>query len=72
MEELSAGINTYSLEIFNRWGEMVFTTNNINSRGWDGKFGGKLQPMGVYVYKIAVSYKAGGTNFYNGNVTLIR
>lgn len=38
--------------VFNRWGEMIFTTNDI-SKGWNGLYKNILQPMGVYVYSIS-------------------
>ena len=38
-------------KIFNRWGEMIFSTNDMKV-GWDGTFNGKLQTTDVYVYKI--------------------
>ncbi|MGG9960568.1 gliding motility-associated C-terminal domain-containing protein [Ferruginibacter sp. SUN106] len=44
-------IVSYSIEIYNRWGEKVFTSNQIN-KGWDGKFKGVLQPAGVYAWLI--------------------
>jgi gliding motility-associated-like protein len=72
MDLMSAGVTTFSMNIFNRWGEIIFTTNNLNSRGWDGKFGGKPQPLGVYVYTIDVVFKNGEQKKYNGNVTLLR
>ena len=46
------GLSTenYSFLIFNRWGEVVFETNNILD-GWDGSFKGKLLPTGVYAWR---------------------
>jgi gliding motility-associated-like protein len=69
---LSSGVTGFTLNIFNRWGENIFTTNNINGRGWDGKYGDKAQPMGVYVYNINVVFRNGVVKNYVGNVTLIR
>jgi gliding motility-associated-like protein len=60
------------MDIFNRWGENVFTTTNLNSRGWDGKFGGKDQPIGTYVYQINVVFKNAERKTYTGNITLLR
>jgi gliding motility-associated-like protein len=70
--DLWRGISQYQMDIFNRWGEQVFTTTNINSRGWDGKFGGKDQPVGTYIYQINVLFKTGQRKTYTGNVTLLR
>ncbi len=69
---LQSGATSFEITIYNRWGETVFNSNNINSNGWDGKFGGKPQPMGVYVYNINVVYKNGLVKRYTGNVTLLR
>jgi gliding motility-associated-like protein len=72
MEILSAGVTTFSMDIFNRWGEKIFTTTNIASRGWDGKYGGMYQPTGTYVYQISVVFKNAERKTYTGNVTLLR
>lgn len=60
-----------SFSIYNRWGIKVFETSDIN-QGWDGRFNGTLQPMGVYVYMVE-AYSRSGKRFYKqGNTTLIR
>ncbi len=69
---LSKGVVSFTMNIYNRWGNQVFTTNNINGVGWDGNYGNKPQPMGVYVYNISVAFKNGEFKNYTGNVTLIR
>ncbi|MEZ5045774.1 MAG: PKD domain-containing protein [Chitinophagaceae bacterium] len=71
-ELLSSGLSTFSMNIYNRWGEKIFTTTSINGRGWDGKYGGKDQPIGVYVYTIEASFKNGVQKIFQGNVTLTR
>jgi gliding motility-associated-like protein len=57
--------------IYNRWGVKVFQSNDIN-KGWDGKYNGELQPMGVYVYTIEATTYSGKKVTKYGNVTLIR
>ncbi|MBS1783009.1 MAG: PKD domain-containing protein [Bacteroidetes bacterium] len=69
---LSKSISQFKMTIFDRWGQEVFQTNSMNGRGWDGKFNGKDQPMGVYVYQISVTFANGVSESYTGNVTLIR
>jgi gliding motility-associated-like protein len=71
-ELLTSGVTTLNINIFSRWGELIFNTTNINSRGWDGKFGEKPQPMGAYVYQIDVTFKNKERKTYTGNVTLLR
>ena len=57
--------------VFNRWGNKVFETTDIN-QGWDGTFNGKPQPAGVYVYIIEAIADTGAPVRKTGNVTLIR
>lgn len=57
--------------IFNRWGQKVFETQDIN-KGWDGRLNGEDQPTGVYVYVIEAETDAGKPFHKEGNVTLIR
>lgn len=44
----------YQMQIFNRYGELVFRSSSISSR-WDGRYKGVLQPTNAFVY--VVSYK---------------
>ncbi|HET8574260.1 MAG TPA: PKD domain-containing protein [Edaphocola sp.] len=69
---LSKGALGFTMQIWDRWGEKVFETDKANGRGWDGRFNGKDQPVGVYVYMINVIYKNGRTEKYQGNLTLLR
>jgi|GEM_PF-510365 len=69
---LSKSVNKFTMQVFNRWGEVVFTTEKIDGRGWDGRFNGKDQPLGVYVYLIDVEFENGSKEHYQGNVTLLR
>jgi gliding motility-associated-like protein len=39
------------MEIYGRWGEKVFETNNFDE-GWDGYFKGKMVQPGMFVYMI--------------------
>lgn len=71
-EILSSGLSVFKMKIFNRWGEQIFTTTKIDGRGWDGKYDGKDQPMGVYVYVIDVVFKNNTRKNFKGNVTLVR
>jgi len=69
---LSEGIVGFQMQIFNRWGELVYETRNTDGRGWDGRLNGKDQPVGVYIYLIDVTTKNGRVEHYTGNVTLLR
>jgi len=66
------GIIDFNLSIYNRWGQLVFSTKD-KAKGWDGKLSGVSQPVGVYVWTI--SYKTmwdTSKKLVKGIVTLIR
>lgn len=60
-----------NFRIFNRWGNVVFETTDIN-KGWNGEYKGVPQPVGVYVYMIDGTTKSGKMFKKQGNVTLLR
>ncbi|MHB1921759.1 MAG: lectin-like domain-containing protein [Chitinophagaceae bacterium] len=57
--------------VFNRWGQQVFYTQTFN-QGWNGRFQGKNQPIGTYVWEILGTDDTGKRVFRTGVVTLIR
>ena len=62
----------FKMQVYNRWGEVVFEARDIN-RGWDGKIKGQNQPNGVYVW--IVKYKTvtnSKEQLMKGTVMLIR
>lgn len=63
--------NLNSFKIFNRWGEQVFSTTDIN-KGWNGQFNGKPQPMGTYIYVVDATTYSGKRFYKQGNLTLVR
>jgi gliding motility-associated-like protein len=69
--ERSENYDMVSLEVFNRWGELIFRTTDINE-GWDGTYNGIKQPIGTYVYVITGIDAQNFVLKRSGNVTLIR
>lgn len=69
---LSKSVTSFSMKVYNRYGQMIFETTNPNGRGWDGKFNSKDQPTGVYVYTIDVTFDNNKVESFSGNVTLLR
>ena len=65
------GISHMIFRIYNRWGQMVFESNNPN-QGWDGTFKGVAQPMDVYGYTLEATYFDGKKTTRTGDITLIR
>lgn len=61
----------YKLQIFNRWGVLIFESNDL-SKGWDGYFGdGNLALQGVYVWKTTGRYADGSYFDLVGDVTFL-
>jgi gliding motility-associated-like protein len=60
----------YLFEVFNRWGQKVFSTDNT-SLGWNGKIQDILQPSGVYVWHLKAKTRAGKEVVKKGTVMLV-
>ncbi|WP_462318793.1 PKD domain-containing protein, partial [Marinilabilia sp.] len=65
------GIVEYKLQIYSRWGELVFESNDVNN-GWDGYFREELCPQGVYIWMVTATYSNGRRIEEAGDVTLLR
>ena len=62
----------FNLLIFNRWGEILFESNN-HQVGWDGTYGGKIVKEGTYIWKIEFKTKYTGEHqVHHGHVNLLR
>lgn len=65
------GVKVSLFQIFDRWGELIFSSTNPNAY-WDGTYNGKPAQNDVYIYKIQLT---GYDNSYfekTGHVTLVR
>jgi PKD repeat protein len=60
----------YKLQIFNRWGTLIFESHNIN-HPWNGYYKGKLCRQGVYVWFVEGKYANGKPFKKAGDVTLL-
>jgi gliding motility-associated-like protein len=67
------GIQTFELYIFDRWGNMIFFSDDM-SLGWDGRVKGhpEICQQDVYVWKAKVTDVLGQKHSYMGHVTLVR
>jgi gliding motility-associated-like protein len=65
------GIAKMTFRIYNRWGQLMFESNDI-SLGWDGKFNGKPQPMDAYAYTLDAALVDGTPVRKAGSITLVR
>ena len=61
----------YQFTVFNRWGELLFETKDIDE-GWNGKYKGAIQPMGAYVFQVKVIQQNGRVVEEGGVFTLLR
>jgi gliding motility-associated-like protein len=66
------GAEEFNMQIFDRWGNLIFETNN-STIGWDGyDKHGRLLPAGVYVYKLTLRLSDGQRSTQIGDITMIR
>jgi gliding motility-associated-like protein len=63
-------IKDFQLQIFNRWGQLIYETDNANDR-WDGTHNGQKVQMGTYVYRVIASEASGRKLSKEGNLNVI-
>lgn len=65
--------NTFHMMIFDRWGNLIYETNDIG-KPWDGRANGgaDMAQTDVYVWKIDVRDINSGTHYLSGHVSLVR
>jgi gliding motility-associated-like protein len=69
---LMEGVEEFEMQIFDRWGNLIFESKD-KSQGWDGyDKNGRLMPAGVYVYKLTIRLSDSQRSTQVGDVTLIR
>ena len=66
-----AGIKSYRMRIFNRWGQLVFETFDIRN-GWDGTYKGETGQAAVYICTFDLESASGKKITRTGSVTLVR
>jgi len=66
-----SGTVKYELNIFNKWGELLFVSKDINV-GWDGYYKNELSKQDVYVWKIKAEFADGTATVKVGDLMLLR
>ena len=65
-----------SFQVFNRWGEVVFSDTNFQpndpDRGWNGIFRGQSVNPAVFVYVAEIAFVDGFEELYSGDVTVVK
>ena len=69
-ESQKAWITDFELYIYNRWGELVYTSQDKNFK-WDGSVNGKIYMNNVYNYIIRLTDRNMRRRFYNGSITVV-
>jgi gliding motility-associated-like protein len=65
------GVEAYKLQVFNRWGEVVFESTDITI-GWDGYYRDQPAKQDVYAWKAYARFSDGRETTLAGDVTLLR
>ena len=70
-EASTVGIQTLNVQIFNRWGELLFESEDPNFQ-WDGSYNGRLVEDGTYIWKIRYLTNSGREFFITGHINCIK
>ncbi len=65
-----ANTDNYRLQIYSRWGNLIFETNDLDE-GWDGKYRGEYVPEGIYAWFLSISDGAGRIYEERGTVMMM-
>ncbi len=65
------GIKSIVFKVYNRWGELVFETNEMG-KGWDGSHRGVIQHSQTFGYTLKAVDLTDGTNEYKGIISIFR
>jgi len=64
-------LSSYQMEVYDRWGKLVFVSNDLN-RGWDGTYQGQDLPPGSYAFIIRYTPEGRDARIEKGVVNLLR
>jgi gliding motility-associated-like protein len=67
-----SSIKTAVMRIYNQWGQLIKELNDPVHSGWDGTYSGRMQPTGVYIYTVKITYFNNNTETKSGSINLIR
>jgi gliding motility-associated-like protein len=68
----SANVQVRLLEVYDRWGQFIYSSGADGNRGWDGQFKGDPCPSGVYIYRYQIALPDGRLQEGSGDITLLR
>ncbi len=67
---VAEGIEKYRLEIYNRWGELIFTSDDVN-KGWNGYMKNLPVKQDVYIWRVTATFTNGRPYVKAGDVTVL-
>ncbi len=67
---VAEGVEKYRLEIYNRWGELIYVSEDVN-KGWNGYVNGKLVKQDVYIWRVTATFSDGRPLVKAGDITLL-
>ncbi len=67
----TVGIDRLEVDIYNRWGEKIFTSKDLNFI-WDGTYEGLYVPDGTYTYSIQFVTNSGRDRALKGHVNVLK
>jgi gliding motility-associated-like protein len=74
-QTIAGTIEVRELQIFDRWGSMIYFRSNVlinqHADGWDGTLNGQLMPIGTYIYMAEVVYGDGSSDTIVGDISLL-
>ncbi|MCB9262441.1 MAG: PKD domain-containing protein [Flavobacteriales bacterium] len=65
------GLKSMEMDIYNRWGELIYHSETID-KPWNGTYKGQLVQPGTYLYLMKIRDVYGNIKWYNGTVTVTR
>ncbi|MBC7495068.1 MAG: gliding motility-associated C-terminal domain-containing protein, partial [Flavobacterium sp.] len=69
---VSEGLQSIELNVYNTWGELIFSENGANIKGWNGKMKNVNSENGNYYYKVIAKTFYGDIINENGPFTLLK
>jgi gliding motility-associated-like protein len=67
---VAEGVEKYRLEIYNRWGELIFVSEDVN-KGWNGFIKGAPVKQDVYIWRVTATFTNGQPFVKAGDLTIL-
>ncbi len=69
---VASGFSSFHIQMFDRWGKLIYESRDYAGHGWDGTINGKSAKEGVYTWIVKVTDEGGKEYQVSGMVTLMR